>query len=149
MRAPASAEGGKDMSRIWCGIALICFAATCQAQFAGAPLPAGQGTGGEYRSKTVDPKAVKIPLYPGALVSDVLTALTEKGFHIRWKPEQVTPAMMLLEKPKSTRVDNLLNEILAPWGMRADADLMKGGYLVKQVKKKKPKEFAVEQTSPP
>jgi hypothetical protein len=136
------------MSRIWLGIALLSVAATCHAQYAGAPLPSGQGTGEEYRSKAVDPKAVRIPLYPGALISEVLTALTDKGFHIRWKPEQVTPAMKLLETPKSTRVDNLLNEILKPWGMRADPDLLKGGYLVKDLKKK-PKEFAVEQTSPP
>lgn len=136
------------MSRIWIGIALLFVAATCHAQYEGAPLPAGQGTGEEYRSKAVDPKAVQIPLYPGVLVSDVLTALTEKGFHIRWKPEQVTPTMKLLEKPRSTRVDNLLNEILKPWGMRADPDLLKGGYLVKDLKKKS-KEYTVEQTSPP
>ncbi len=79
------------MSRICYGIALLCIAATCQAQYAGAPLPAGQGIGGEYRSKVVDPKAVQMPLYPGALVSEVLTALTDKGFRIRWKPTQVTP----------------------------------------------------------
>ena len=136
------------MSRICYGIALLCIAANCHAQYAGAPLPSGQGTGGEYRSKVVDPKAVQIPLYPGALISEVLTALTDKGFSIRWKPTQVTPEMKLLEKPKSTRVDNLLNEILKPWGMRADPDLLKGGYLVKDMKKKS-KEFSVEQTSPP
>jgi hypothetical protein len=55
--------------------------------------------------------------------------------------------MKLLAKPKSSRVDNLLNEILAPWGMRADPDLMRGGYLIKDLKTK-PKEFAVEQSSP-
>jgi hypothetical protein len=136
------------MSRIWYGIALSCVAATCHAQFEGAPLPGGQPIGAEFQSKVVDPKAVEIPLKPGTPVSDVLTALTEKGFRIKWKPEQVLPSMTLLEKPRSTRVDNLLNEILQPWGMRADADLMRGGYLVKTVKKK-PKEFAVEQTSPP
>jgi hypothetical protein len=135
------------MSRIWYGIVLLSVAATCNAQFPGAPLPAGQPIGGEFQSKVVDPKAVVIPLKPGTPVSEVLTALTDKGFRIKWKPEHVQPNMKLLEKPRSTRVDNLLNEILAPWGMRADADLLKGGYLVKQ--KKKPKEFAVEQTSPP
>ena len=136
------------MSRIWLGTALLCLAANCQAQYSGAPLPTGQGVGEEYRSKVVDPKAVQIPLYPGALISEVLTALTDKGFHIRWKPDQVTPEMKLLEKPRSTRVDSLLNEILKPWGMRADPDLLKGGYLVKDLKKKS-KEFTVEQTSPP
>jgi hypothetical protein len=136
------------MSRIWYGIALLCVAATCQAQYPGAPLPAGQPIGAEFQSKVVDPKAVEIPLKPGTPVADVLTALTDKGFRIKWKPEQVQPEMKLLEKPRATRVDNLLNEILAPWGMRADADLMRGGYLVKTVKKKQ-KEFSVEQTSPP
>ena len=145
------------MSRVCQVIALLFVAGSCHAQmngpessqYPGAPLPSGQGVGEEFRSKVVDPKAVEIPLYVGAAVSEVLTALTEKGFQIRWKPEQVTSEMKLLEKPRSTRVDNLLNEILKPWGLRADPDLMKGGYLVKDMKKKKPKEFAVEQASPP
>jgi hypothetical protein len=128
------------MSRIWYGMVLVCIAATGHAQANRSPeLPAGMGTGGEYRSKSVDPKAVEIPLYAGALVSDVLTALTDKGFRIKWRPEQVLPTMTLLERPKATRVDNLLNEILEPWGMRADPDLMQGGYLVRQMKKKKSK----------
>ena len=147
------------MSRVYQVIALFLVAGCAHAQgmmngptsavFEGAPLPTGQGNGEEFHSKVVDPKAVEIPLFVGAAVSDVLTALKVKGFAIRWKPEQVTSEMKLLEKPKSTRVDNLLNEILQPWGLRADADLMKGGYLVKDLKKKKSKEFAVEQASPP
>jgi hypothetical protein len=136
------------MSRIWFGIALLSVAATCHAQFPGAPLPAGQGIGAEFQSKVVDPKAVVIPLKPGTPLSDVLTALTDKGFAIKWKPEQVQPNMKLLEKPKATRVDNLLNEILKPWGMRADPDLMRGGYLIKDLKKSS-KKFAVEQNAPP
>jgi hypothetical protein len=136
------------MSRLWCGIALISVAATCHAQYPGAPLPSGQPIGGEYRSKVVDPRAVEIPLKPGTKVSDVLTALVDKGFHIRWKPEQVQPTMTLLEKPTSTRIDNLLDEILAPWGMKADPDMLKGGYLIKDLKKKN-KKYAVEQTDPP
>jgi hypothetical protein len=144
------------MSRIYQVIALLCVAASCHAQdgapvlqqYDGAPLPGGMGTGSEFQSKVVDPKAIEIPLKVGTSVSDVLTALTDKGFRIKWKPEQVTPAMKLLARPKATRVDNLLNEILEPWGMRADPDLMRGGYLIKDLKKKKPKEFAVEQSSP-
>ena len=136
------------MSRVWYGIALLCVAVACHAQYEGAPLPPGQGTGEEYRSKSVDPKAVEIPLKPGTPVSAVLTALTDKGFKIRWKPEQVTPQMTVLEKPRATRVDNLLNEILEPWGMRADPDLLRGGYLVKDLKKKS-KKYAVEQATPP
>jgi hypothetical protein len=135
------------MARIWYGIALLSVAATCHAQYEGAPLPAGQPIGAEFQSKVVDPKAVEIPLKPGTLVSDVLTALTDKGFRIKWKPEQVQPNMKLLEKPRATRVDNLLNEILEPWGMRADPDLMRGGYLVKDLKRKK--KYTVEQNAPP
>jgi hypothetical protein len=146
------------MSRIYKLIALLCVAGSCHAQgmmngpvenqYEGAPLPGGQAVGGEIRTRIADPKSVEIPLYAGALVSEVLTSLTEKGFHIRWKPEQVTSEMKLLEKPKATRVDNLLNEILKPWGLHADPDLVKGGgYLIKDLKKKS-KEFAVEQASP-
>lgn len=142
------------MSRFYQVIALLCVAGSCHAQmngpessqYDGAPLPDGQGVGSEFQSKAVDPKAVEIPLSPGTPLSAVLTALTDKGFRIKWKPEQVSPDMKLLAKPKATRVDNLLNEILEPWGMRADADLMRGGYLLKDLKKK-PKEFAVEQNS--
>jgi hypothetical protein len=141
-----SADKERDMSRIGYVIALLLVAATCHAQFPGAPLPAGQGVGGEFRDKVIDPRAVEIPLKPGTLVSDVLNALTDKGFRIKWKPEQVLPTMTLLEKPKATRVDNLLNEILEPWGMRADPDVLRGGYLVKQIKKKK---YSVEQNAPP
>jgi hypothetical protein len=144
------------MSRFYQVIALLCVAGSCQAQidgpqsmqYPGAPLPEGMGTGSEFQSKVVDPKAVEIPLKPGTPLSDVLTALTDKGFRIKWRPEQVSPEMKLLARPKATRVDSLLNEILEPWGMRADADLMRGGYLIKNLKKKKPKEFAVEQSSP-
>jgi hypothetical protein len=126
------------MSRLLCGIALLCAAATAGAQVGRAPdLPMGAGTAPDIRSKNADPAAV---LYAGALVSDVLKSLTSKGFQIKWKPEQVLPTMTLLEKPKATRIDNLLNEILAPWGMRADHNLMDGGYLVKTIKKKQPKD---------
>jgi len=124
------------MSRTWYGIALLCVAGTCHAQYEGAPLPTGQGTGVEYRNKVADPTAVEIPLYAGALVSDVLTALTSKGFRIKWTPEQVLPTMRLIERPKSTRIDNLLNEILEPWGLRADHNSYDGGYNVKALKKK-------------
>jgi len=137
------------MSRIWYGFVLLSVAGISHAQYEGAPLPAGQPIGAEFQSKVVDPKAVQIPLKPGTPLSEVLTALTEKGFRIKWKPDQVSPDMKLLEKPKATRVDNLLNEILKPYDMRADADLMRGGYLIKDLKKKKPKEYTVEQTDPP
>jgi hypothetical protein len=47
--------------------------------------------------------------------------------------------MTLLERPKSTRIDNLLNEILKPYDLRADHNMRDGGYRVKPLKKKKKK----------
>jgi hypothetical protein len=128
------------MSRIWYGIVLLCVAGACNAQMQ-TPMPedteVGQGTSADVRHTTSDPAAVEIPLYKGALIADILTALTEKGFKIKWSTEQVLPTMRLLEKPTSTRIDFLLNEILAPWDLHADHNAMEGGYRVKAVKKKK------------
>jgi hypothetical protein len=129
------------MTRIWLAIVLITCAGVCQAQNgpldAGKPLPAGQGTDPDVRAKKADPAAVEIPLYVGAPVRDVLTALTDKGFTIKWDPEQVLPTMKLLEKPKATRIDRLLTEILTPWSLRADHNLQDGGWRVRPMKKKK------------
>ncbi len=129
------------MTRIWLAIVLVACAGVCQAQNGpadeGTPLPAGQGTDPDVRAKRADPRAVMIPLYVGAAVRDVLEALNDKGFLIKFDPEQVLPTMTLLEKPKATRIDTLLNEILTPWGLRADHNLMDGGWRVRPLKKKK------------
>ena len=69
----------------------------------------------------------------------MLTALIEKGFKIKWDPKEVLPTMTIVERPKATRVDRMLNEILAPWSMRADHNSMDGGYRVRPVKKKSSK----------
>jgi len=134
------------MSRIGCGIVLLSLAALCSAQVGpggqGAPEigeQSSQGTSPDVRHTISDPKSVEIPLYPGAPISAVITALVEKGFKIKWSPEEVLPTMTLLERPKSTRIDNLLNEILKPYDMRADHNLQDGGYRVKPLKKKKKK----------
>ena len=129
------------MSRSWYGIALLCVAGACGAQTQpsnGLP-PEGQGTQADMRQGAADPRAVEVPLYAGAKVSGVLEALVDKGFHIKWSPEDVLPTMTLLERPKSTRIDNLLNEILKPYGLRADHNLQDGGYRVRPQKKKKEK----------
>jgi len=77
----------------------------------------------------------------------VLDALVEKGFLIKWTPEQVLPTMTILERPKATRIDNVLNEILKPYDMRADHNLQDGGYRVRPLKKKK-KQVIVEDAVP-
>jgi hypothetical protein len=100
----------------------------------------------DVRSKRADPAAVEIPLYIGASLRDILQALTDKGFTIKWDPEQVLPTMKLLERPKSTRIDRLLAEILTPWGLRADHNLQDGGWGVRPKKKKK--QVIVEEPEP-
>jgi len=139
------------MSRIWLGIVLFACAGACHAQMGppgGAPpVPENPGYGPDARSKKADPSAVEIPLYAGAPVRDVLQALNDKGFAIKWDPEQVLPTMKLLEKPKSTRIDKLLNEILAPWDLRADHNLMDGGYHVRPQKNPKKKEVTEEEAT--
>ena len=136
------------MSRKWYAIVLLCIAGPCAAQLPSGPggqggpeigEQVGQGTDADVRHGASDPKAVEIPLYPGAPISAVLTALIEKGFKIKWDPEEVLPTMTLIERPKATRVDNMLNEILKPYDMRADHNLQDGGYRVKPLKKKKKK----------
>jgi hypothetical protein len=130
------------MARICIGIAVAFFTSTAFAQGAGvsAPVvggPAAQSTDPDVRGKRPDPGAVHVPLYAGAPVRDVLKALTDKGFTIKWDESQVLPTMTLLERPKATRIDKLLNEILAPYNLRADHNLMDGGYRVRPQKKPK------------
>jgi hypothetical protein len=126
------------MSRIWPEIALLACAGVCQAQVPVGPTPSPPIPGAltDTRNRKADPSAVEIPLYSGAAVSDVLQALNDKGFTIRWDPEEVLPTMTLFERPKATRVDKLLTEILTPWGLHADHDVQTGGWRVRPVKKK-------------
>jgi hypothetical protein len=113
------------MTRIGKVIALLCLAATCTAAET------------EYRAATNEPRAVEIPLYPGATVESVLKALNDRGFRIKYNPEQVLPTMTLLERPKATRIDTLLREILQPYDLHADHTPY-GEWKVKPIKKKKP-----------
>lgn len=89
-------------------------------------------------SATNEPKAVEIPLYAGATIKSVLDALIKKGFKIKYSAEKVLPTMTLLEKPKSERIDKLLNEILSPYDMHA-SQMARGGWVINTKKKKKPK----------
>ena len=127
------------MSRAWFGVVVLCIAGACHAQ--STTQPAVQypsiSNDADVRGKKADPAAVEIPLYVGAPVRDVLTALNDKGFTIKWDPEQVLPTMKLLEKPKASRIDSLLKEILTPWSLRADHNLQDGGWRVRPAKKKK------------
>jgi hypothetical protein len=129
------------MSRIGMFAAMICFVGLAQAQAPGMapPLPIGASTDADVRDKKPDPAAVEIPLYAGAKVRDVLQSLNDKGFLIKWDEKQISPSMTLREKPKATRIDGLLSEILEPWGFRADRNQRDGGYRVRPLKNPKNK----------
>jgi outer membrane cobalamin receptor len=66
-----------------------------------------------------EPAAVNVPLHVGASVESVLSALNSRGFHIVYSSALVQPSMTLRDLPKSSRIDELLREILAPWQLRA------------------------------
>jgi hypothetical protein len=140
------------MSRSWMAIVLFACAGVCQAQNGpadeGKPLPMGQGTDADVRARKSDPRAVEIPLYPGAPIREVLKALTDKGYTIKWDPEQVLPTMKVLERPKATRIDKVLTAILTPYDLRADHNLQDGGYRVRPIDKKK-KKVIIEDPEPP
>jgi hypothetical protein len=140
------------MSRTWVAIVLFTFAGLCQAQNGpadeGKPLPMGQGTDADVRARKQDPLAVQIPLYPGAPIRAVLEALTEKGYTIKYDPEQVLPTMKVLERPKTTRIDKVLTEILTPYDLRADHNLQDGGWRVRPIDKKK-KKVIIDDPEPP
>jgi len=133
------------MSRIGYAIALLLrFATVCGAQSPAGPGGQGgpeigeqdaQGTDADVRHGVADPRAVVIPLYAGAPIVEVLTALVAKGFKIKWSPKDVLPTMKIVERPKATRIDNVLNEILKPWDLHADHNQMDGGYRVRPLKK--------------
>jgi hypothetical protein len=130
------------MSRIGFAIVLLCLSGACAAQMGGGQggsqigEQSSQGTDADVRHGAGDPRAVMVPLYPGAPISAVLEALIAKGFKIKWNPKEVLPTMTILERPKATRIDNVLNEILKPWDMRADHNMVDGGYRVRPLKKK-------------
>jgi hypothetical protein len=131
------------MTRFGYAALLLCFAGAAAAQTGPAGQGGGeigeqssQGTDADVRHGAGDPRAVMVPLYPGAPIPAVLDALIQKGFKIKWNAEEVLPTMTILERPKATRIDNVLNEILKPWGMRADHNMVDGGYRVRPLKKK-------------
>jgi len=63
--------------------------------------------------------AVSVPLQAGATLESALSLLNASGYRIVYSNALVQPSMTLREKPTSTRIDDLLREILAPWKLRA------------------------------
>ena len=66
-----------------------------------------------------EPRAVNVPLHAGATLESALAALNARGYRIVYSNALVQPSMTLRAAPRSTRIDELLREILAPWNLRA------------------------------
>jgi len=66
-----------------------------------------------------EPSAAKAPLRAGVTLESALAALNAQGYRIVYSNALVQPSMTLREAPRSTRIDELLREILAPWKLRA------------------------------
>jgi hypothetical protein len=62
---------------------------------------------------------VNVPLRAGATLESALAALNAQGHHIVYSNALVQPTMTLRVSPRSTRIEELLREILAPWKLRA------------------------------
>ena len=112
------------MSHLWSVLPLLLAATACAA---------GET---EWRAATNEPAAVKVFLHPGVPIASVLETLNSRGFRITYQPGQITPAMTLLERPRATRIDTLLREILAPYDLQVDHTLY-GEWKVKRIKKKR------------
>jgi outer membrane cobalamin receptor len=82
------------------------------AVLASAAWPADQA------ARTND-TAVNVPLRAGATLESALAALNAKGFRIVYSSALVRPTMTLRAPPTSSRIEDLLREILVPWQLRA------------------------------
>ena len=103
-------------------IALICANVTLAAEgvFSRDTSPASMHdtpVAAYYDSTVNDPHAIDLLFKEGNTIQSVLDALTEKGFHIKYKKQQVLPTMTLLAIPKNSRIDLMLHEILEPWNL--------------------------------
>jgi hypothetical protein len=70
-----------------------------------------------FANEAADPKQVDLVFKEGNTIAEVLEGLKAKGFAIDYKKESVPPTMTLLTLPKSTRIDDVLREILEPWNL--------------------------------
>ena len=76
--------------------------------------------------------AVNVPLRAGATLESALSQLNASGYRIVYSSALVQPSMTLRESPKSTHIDELLREILAPWNLRA-VQASNGDWLIASV----------------
>src|SRR3954469_19539254 len=61
-----------------------------------------------YETTVNDPHAIDLLFKEGNTIQSILDGLSGKGFHIKYKKEQVLPTMTLLALPKNSRIDLML-----------------------------------------
>lgn len=88
-----------------------------------------------YDTTVNDPHAIDLLFKEGNTIQSILDGLTAKGFHIKYKKQQVLPTMTLLSLPKNSRIDLVLQEILEPWNLDVYHSGL-GQWIVKPSKKK-------------
>jgi hypothetical protein len=71
------------------------------------------------QSSAASPATVDLRLRAGVSLESALAALNARGHRIVYSSALVTPDMSLRANPVATRLDALLEEILAPWQLRA------------------------------
>jgi hypothetical protein len=63
-----------------------------------------------------DPAQADMLFREGDTIASILAGLKEKGFHIQYREKQFLPTMTLQSLPTATDIDDVLREILEPWG---------------------------------
>lgn len=120
------------------GVALLSSVSLAWAQGMNSMTSAGvrNGTMLDLSVPSVsDPAAIEMLFREGNTITSILDGLNEKGFHIRYKKKHFLPEMTLLALPESTRIDEVLREILEPWNFSVYHSPM-GQWVVTPNKKK-------------
>jgi len=92
-------------------------------------------TAAYYETTVNDPHAIDLLFKEGNTIQSILDGLVDKGFHIKYKKQQLSPTMTLLALPKNSRIDLLLQEILEPWNLNVYHSPL-GQWIIRPGKKK-------------
>ena len=103
----------------WMTLGWIGMGGVASAQNAGSEFPIANSAvlGAQYGDQANDPMQVEMLFKEGNAIIDILKGLKDKGFAIDFKEKQIPRWMTLLSLPKSTRIDDVLREVLAPWNL--------------------------------
>ena len=138
-RITSTGRGG-PMSRMWYGIALLCRRG--ELSRAGEPGARARrrrhGHGGEFAARPWIPRRSRFRCMRARSVSDVLKALTDKGFRIKWNPTGVADDDAAREAEGDAHRQSAERDPRA-LGYAGRPNLLDGGYRVKPLKKKKSK----------